>query len=170
MEVWGRLKTGGGERKEASGARAEKRGGRASRDAREQALQGRGKETRKESQARCWEEEREGGSAARSGRSGAARPVGCQAREEAGRAGPARGAGRGRPERPETRPARSAATTRPDRGRLGPGLVGLRLASHNGRDMRAWACTCSKRLLADMALGSSRVTTAAASSQGGDSE
>lgn len=96
---------------------------------------------------------RERGAASRPARPG-------EEREERTRRG---GSGRGRPEaRIPTRERRRRGPARS--GGPGPSRAPSRLTQwpkHAG-----WACTCSKRLLADMALRSSLVTTMADSSSG----
>lgn len=94
-----------------------------------------------------------GGSAARPARPGEEREERA-GRETQGAAGL----------RPESRAARGARRGPARSGGPGPSRAPSRLTQwprHAG-----WACTCSKRLLADMALGSSRGTTAADSSSG----
>lgn len=92
------------------------------------------------------------------GRSAARRARPGEEREERARRG---GSGRGRPEaRIPTRERRRRGSARS--GGPGPSRAPSRLTQwprHAG-----WACTCSKRLLADMALGSSLVTSVADSS------
>lgn len=142
---------GGGGSAKPEGA-AERSRGSATNNARGPGLQGRGRK----------QEKKRGPLRGRD----AARPAGPRPGEERGEQaeGEALGAAglRGSKPGPREAPPRLGPT---GGGGSGPSQAPSRLTQwprHAGR-----ACTCSKRLLADMTLGSSRVKTAADSPQGG---